>query len=181
MVCASTRFGAVRDGSAGYLAEIDARKIDGVKSAVKILIADDDEGHVGLVRRNLHRAGITNAIESFRDGKEIMDFLEGNGDGPHCQTGTPYLLLLDIRMPYMDGTEVLERLKTDQRLRKLPVVMLTTTDDPREIARCHELGCNAYITKPVDYQAFVDVVRKLGLFLTIVEFPSLEVGDEKTV
>jgi CheY-like chemotaxis protein len=80
--------------------------------------------------------------------------------------------LLDIKMPRLDGIEVLRQLRADPRTARLPIIMLTTTDDPREIQRCYELGCNVYITKPVDYQAFVEAIKRLGLFLQVVKVPS---------
>lgn len=140
---------------------------------VIILIAEDDEGHALLIRKNLTRAGITNRIMHFKDGQEVLDFLFCRGDGPQRKAGDAYVLLLDIRMPKLDGTEVLEQLKADPELRKIPVVMITTTDDPREIDRCHQLGCSNYITKPVEYDGFVNAVRQLGLFLAVVQVPSI--------
>jgi CheY-like chemotaxis protein len=86
---------------------------------------------------------------------------------------TAYVLLLDIRMPKMDGTQVLKKLKEHPELRKMPVVMITTTDDPREVEKCHELGCNNYITKPIDYDSFVNTIRQLGLFLAVVRVPEI--------
>lgn len=144
---------------------------------VIILVAEDNEGHAGLIRKNLTRAGITNPILHFQDGQEILDFLFRQGSGPHRVPGDAHVLLLDIRMPKVDGTEVLRRVKSDPALRKLPVIMITTTDDPREINLCHELGCNNYITKPVEYEAFVNAIRQLGLFLTVVQIPEIH---EKT-
>lgn len=140
---------------------------------VVILIAEDDEGHAGLIRKNLARAGISNPIEHFVDGQEILDFLFRRGDGPHRKENGAYIVLLDIRMPKVDGTEVLRRIKEDSELRKIPVIMLTTTDDPREVERCHALGCSSYIAKPVEYDAFVNAVRQLGLFLAVVQVPQV--------
>jgi CheY-like chemotaxis protein len=145
-----------------------------MEKEVVILIAEDDDGHAALIRKNLQRAGIHNEIIRFRDGQEVIDFLFAEGDRPHRQHGAPYVLLLDIRMPKVDGVEVLRRIKADSELGKLPVIMLTTTDDPSEIEKCHDLGCNSYITKPIDYDNFVNAVRQLGLFLQIVEVPNLD-------
>lgn len=145
-----------------------------MKQEVIILIAEDDEGHAHLIKKNLARAGIANEIIHFKDGQEAVDFLFCEGDGPHRKADCPYVLLLDIRMPKLDGTEVLERLKADPELRKIPVVMITTTDDPREVERCHTLGCSNYITKPIEYEAFVNAVRQLGLFLAVVQVPSIK-------
>ena len=138
---------------------------------VVILIADDDAGHVRLIEKNLARAGLHNPIQRFEDGQAILDFLFRRGEGPKCVTVAPYLLLLDIRMPKVDGVEVLRQIKADVSLRKMPVVMLTTTDDPREISRCHELGCSHYIVKPVDYDKFSDTIKQMGLFFGLVQVP----------
>ncbi len=140
---------------------------------ITILIAEDDDGHAELVQKNLRRAGIINSIIRFSDGTEALNFLCKEGDSPHLIDGNAYVLLLDIRMPGLDGIEVLKKIKGDSSLKKIPVIMLTTTDDPREVAKCHEIGCSSYITKPVAYESFVDAVHKLGLFLTIVKVPSI--------
>jgi len=138
---------------------------------VIILVAEDDEGHANLIKKNLKRAGIVNEILLFIDGQEILNFLFRKGDGPHRKSGEAYILLLDIRMPKIDGVQVLEQIKTDPSLKKLPVIMITTTDDPREIENCHEMGCSSYITKPIDYENFVNAIRQLGLFLSVVQVP----------
>lgn len=140
---------------------------------VVILVAEDDEGHAGLIKKNLTRAGIVNEILHFKNGQEILDFLFRQGDGPHLQTGTAYVLLLDIRMPKVDGAQVLAQVKADPELRKLPVIMITTTDDPIEVENCHALGCSNYITKPIDYDNFVNAIRQLGLFLSVVQVPRI--------
>jgi CheY-like chemotaxis protein len=141
-----------------------------MQKEIKILIAEDDEGHATLIKKNLNRSGIVNEITHFKDGQEILDFMtHKNGKG--LQKGISYLILLDIRMPKLDGIEVLRQIKSDELLKKIPVIMITTTDDPDEVEKCHQLGCNNYITKPIDYVKFVDVIRQLGLFLSIVEVP----------
>ena len=141
---------------------------------VVILIADDDAGHARLIDKNLRRAGLSNPILRFEDGQQILDFLLQRGDGPKRTSGTSYLLLLDIRMPKVDGVEVLRQLKADLELRKIPVSMLTTTDDPREVERCHDLGCNNYIVKPVDYEKFSEAITNLGLFISLVQVPEIQ-------
>jgi CheY-like chemotaxis protein len=142
-----------------------------MKTAPVILIVDDDEGHALLVRNNLEESGLSNRIEHFRDGQTVLDFLFRHGTGPSREEGQSYLVLLDIRMPKMDGIEVLRRLKANSELHKLPVIMLTTTDDPREVDLCHELGCNIYIQKPVDYDKFTEAIRRLGLFIALLLVP----------
>jgi len=143
-----------------------------MKNEVVILIADDDDAHVALIQRNLKRAGISNEQLVFSDGEQVLHFLKGEGERRR-QSGTPYLLLLDIKMPRIDGVEVLRRVKNDPELRKMPAIMITTTEDPREVERCHSLGCSNYITKPVEYDKFVEAIRRLGLFLLVVEVPKI--------
>ena len=140
---------------------------------VVILIADDDAGHARLIEKNLQRTGLHNPILLFKDGQEILDFLFLRGAGPKLATDMAYLLLLDIRMPKVDGVEVLRQIKNDAELRKLPVIMLTTTDDPREVARCHALGCSNYIVKPVDYEKFSEAIKQFGLFISLIQVPEI--------
>jgi len=142
-----------------------------MKDAPVILIVEDDEGHAILVQENLAAAGLHNPIEHFRDGQAALDFLFRRGQGRRRETGRTYLVLLDIRMPKVDGIEVLRQIKADPELRKLPVIMLTTTDDSREVERCHQLGCNVYIQKPVDYEKFAEAIRRLGLFVLMLLVP----------
>ncbi|MDZ4289498.1 MAG: response regulator [Prosthecobacter sp.] len=143
-----------------------------MKRETVILIADDDAGHARLIEKNLGRAALSNRIERFEDGQQVLDFLFCRGERRREPDST-YLLLLDIRMPKVDGVEVLRQLKEDPELRRLPIIMLTTTDDPREVQRCHELGCSNYIVKPVDYLQFADAVIKMGSFITLVRVPEL--------
>lgn len=145
----------------------------GMHKEVVILMAEDDEGHAGLIRKNLARAGVINEVLHFSDGQQILDFLFRQDPGRAFQAGTAYVLLLDIRMPKVDGAAVLAQMKADPELRKMPVIMLTTTDDPREVDRCHNLGCSNYIAKPIEYEAFANAIRQLGLFLAVVEVPKI--------
>jgi CheY-like chemotaxis protein len=149
-----------------------------MKKEVIVLIAEDDDGHAILIEKNLRRAGLLNEIIRFKDGQETLDFLFKKGKKPKREHDTAYLLLLDIRMPKVDGIEVLRQVKADNVLKKLPIIMITTTDDPREVELCHELGCSNYITKPIDYNNFMEAVRQLGMFLLVVEVPKIE-GEKK--
>jgi CheY-like chemotaxis protein len=133
-----------------------------------ILLAEDDDGHARLIERNLQRAGFVNRIVRAKDGQEALNLVRGVDGLP---PDTQFLLLLDINMPRVDGLEVLRQLKADARTAKIPVIMLTTTDDPREVERCYQLGCSVYITKPVRYEDFVDALNRLGMFLDIVKLP----------
>jgi CheY-like chemotaxis protein len=136
-----------------------------------IVLAEDDDGHATLVQRNLERSGLVNRFTRVKDGQEALELLRGEGAYEGQALSAASLLLLDINMPRVDGVEVLRQLRADPRTSRLPVIMLTTTDDPREVERCYQLGCNVYITKPVDYQAFVEAIKRLGLFLQVVVIP----------
>jgi len=146
-------------------------------SELTILIAEDDDGHAELIVENLRDAGINNQIIRFRNGQEALDFFFNEpqpGTAAVRTHGQAYMLLLDIRMPKVDGVEVLRQIKADPELKKMPVLMLTTTDDPREIEKCYSLGCSCYITKPLDYKQFSDTLTRLGLFLLVVQIPQLD-------
>src|SRR5262245_6015030 len=136
-----------------------------------ILLAEDDDGHASLIRRNLQRAGVINEITHVRDGQEALDFLRGRGAYAGTAPPAPMLLLLDINMPRVNGVDVLREVKRHPATALIPVIMLTTTDDPREVQRCYELGCSVYLTKPVQYADFVEAIKRLGLFLEIIKAP----------
>jgi CheY-like chemotaxis protein len=136
-----------------------------------IVLAEDDDGHANLIHRNLERAGLTNGFIRVKDGQEALDLIRGEGQFAGQAPRDGYLLLLDINMPRVDGIEVLRQVKADPNLATIPVIMLTTTDDPREVERCYKIGCNVYITKPVAYDKFVEAIRQLGLFLQVVKIP----------
>ena len=138
---------------------------------VRILAVDDDHGHIELIRRNLARAGFMNEIIPVHSGEEAMDFVYMRGDFAGRQAKGRLLILLDINMPGMDGLEVLRTLKSDPQKARIPVIILTTTEDPREVQRCYELGCSVYITKPVSSDRFMDAIKRLGLFISVVELP----------
>jgi CheY-like chemotaxis protein len=135
-----------------------------------ILLAEDDDGHASLIQRNMKRAGVGNEVARVRDGQEALDYIRRQGayaDRPVV----PLLVLLDINMPKVDGIGVLQAIKADPATTKLPIIMLTTTDDPREVERCYALGCSVYVTKPVKYDDFVDALTRLGMFLEIIKVP----------
>jgi len=138
-----------------------------------ILIADDDDGHAFLVEDNLRRGGVNTTFLRFNDGQEVLDFLFGRTTSPVFKPDQAYLLLLDIRMPKVDGVAVLQQIKANPDLHKLPVIILTTTEDPREVDRCHALGCNIYIHKPVSYDSFAHAIAQLGKFVSLVKVPRI--------
>ena len=139
--------------------------------SLTIVLAEDDDGHASLIHRNLQRAGIDNGFIRVKDGQEALDLIFGRGEFAGKPMGENTLLLLDINMPRVDGVEVLRTLKSDPATNAIPIIMLTTTDDPREIERCYQLGCNVYVTKPVDYEDFINGIKQLGLFLQVVRIP----------
>lgn len=135
-----------------------------------IVMIEDDLGHARLIEKNIRRAGVSNAIVHFADGTSALEHLfpaDSRREGED-----PMLILLDLNLPDMSGVDVLRRVKEDPALRRVPVIMLTTTDDRLEIQRCYDLGCNVYITKPVNYQDFAEAVRQLGLFLAVIQVPA---------
>ena len=138
-----------------------------MKKDAVILIAEDDRGHFELVKRNLWLNYVNNEILHFKDGQDILDFLYQTGSGPKREDDESYILLLDIRMPKVDGREVLKQIKEDPQLRKIPVIMLTTTAEAQEINQCYEMGCSFYMVKPVNYNKFMEAVESLGAFLSL--------------
>jgi CheY-like chemotaxis protein len=138
---------------------------------VTIVIVEDDPGHARLMERSVRRAHITNDIVILRDGQDALDYLfpEPCIEEP---PNVPYLMLLDLGLPIVDGYTVLQRVKRDERTHHIPVIILTTVDVPAEIERCYALGCTVYMTKPVEETRFIEVIRQLGLCLSIVQIPT---------
>jgi CheY-like chemotaxis protein len=146
--------------------------VDQQREPIKILLVEDDDGHARLIERNLRRVNLCNPIERVRDGLEALEYLRNEGAfGDRRRFSRPRLLLLDINMPRMDGIEVLERVKADEQLRCLPVIMLTSTDNQAEIDRCYCAGASGYVAKPVNIASLGEKLERLGMFLEIVEFP----------
>jgi CheY-like chemotaxis protein len=142
------------------------------KQSVLIMLVEDDEGHQLLIRENLRAGGVINDVLQMGHGEEALDYLFRRGvHRDPAKTPRPGLILLDIKMPKVDGYTVLERVKADPQLRHIPVLMLTSTEDQVEVNRCYSLGANGYIVKPLSYDAFQARVKSLGLFLDIVRFP----------
>ncbi len=136
-----------------------------MKEDTVILLAEDDDGHATLTRMTLRDLGLKNRIIRFRDGQETLDFLFGNGQGPSREADAHYLLLLDLRMPKVDGIAVLRRIRQDGQLRRMPVVVLSTTDNPEEIKTCKSLHCCCYIVKAAGYEAFAAALQQVKPFL----------------
>ena len=138
---------------------------------VTIIMIEDDEGHARLIERNIRRSGVNNEILPFSNGTEAVKYLFGTDGTGINQKGRALLILLDLNLPDMTGIEILRQIKANQYLKTTPVVVLTTTDDSQEIKRCYELGCNVYITKPVNYESFANAIRQLGLFFSVIQVP----------
>lgn len=132
--------------------------------AVTILLVEDDKGHAELVKLNLKRGGIHNEVIHFESGQKSLDFLSQK------QSDKKYLMLLDINMPGINGLQVLSKLKSSEATRNIPIIILTTATEEREAEYCYELGCNVFITKPIDYETFCTAIQELGAFLKIAKF-----------
>ncbi len=120
-----------------------------MKDTAVFLVVEDDSGHFELTKRCLRKAGFANEILWFIDGEGLLDFLSGEGDGAVFEAGREYVMLLDIRMPKVDGIEVLEMVKGSDEFADMPVIVVTTSDAPGNVLRCRELGCDGYVIKPL--------------------------------
>ncbi len=138
---------------------------------VTFLLIEDDPGHARLIEKNVRRAGVNNPIIPFTDGTSALAYLFGEDGAGRRTAPAAILLLLDLNLPDMSGLDILMRVKADEHLKRVPVIVLTTTDDKHEIQRCYDLGCNVYITKPVEYESFATAIRQLGLFLAVMQVP----------
>lgn len=141
------------------------------QTPVTIVMVEDDDGHARLIEKNIRRAGVNNEIKPFTTGTEALAYLLGSDGSGKGHKGEALLILLDLNLPDMSGIDILQKIKQSAGLHMAPVVVLTTTDDKREIQRCYDLGCNVYITKPVDYEHFAQAIRQLGLFFTVMQVP----------
>ena len=137
---------------------------------IKIVMVEDDPGHARLIEKNLRRSGIANEIVAIANGQGIFDYFDQiYGEQRELEQ---LLILLDLNLPVLDGYQVLARLKSDERTKKIPVIVLTTTDVPHEVKKCYELGCNLFISKPIQYDQFCNTIHNLGLLLSITKIPS---------
>ncbi len=141
---------------------------------VTIIMVEDDEGHARLIEKNIRRAGVANEIIPFLNGTDALAYLMGPDGTGAVNKGRQLLVLLDLNLPDMTGIDILEKVKGNEHTKRSPVVVLTTTDDQREIQRCYDLGANVYITKPVDYDGFANAIRQLGLFFSVMQIPETD-------
>ena len=138
---------------------------------VSIVMIEDDEGHARLIERNIRRTGVNNDIQSFRNGTGGLRFLLGADGSGEDSAQRSMLILLDLNLPDMTVVDILTKVKANKHTKCSPVIILTTTDDEREIKRCYDLGANVYITKPVNYEGFANAIQQLGLFLSVMQIP----------
>lgn len=137
-------------------------------TAARILLAEDSAQDVELTLNALAENNLANSVEVVRDGAEALDYLHRRGKYAGREAGNPVLLLLDLKMPRVDGLEVLRDVKADPRLRTIPVVILTSSREEQDVVRSYELGVNAYVVKPVEFDQFLRAVRDVGLFWLLV-------------
>src|SRR5437016_3472278 len=142
-----------------------------MSNAVSIVLIEDDAGHARLIERNIRRAGVNNEIVPFANGSDALNFLLGPHSDGDLHQGKTLLILLDLNLPDMTGLDILRRVKENRYLKRTPVVILTTADDADEIKRCYELGCNVYITKPLQSESFSRAIQQLGIFLSMMRVP----------
>lgn len=134
----------------------------GIKQKVELLLVEDDYGHATLLRRNLERRDCGHRILHFIDGQEILDFLFPDGENARLPADRFYILLLDLRLPKIYGIDILRRIKENVVLQRMPVIIISTMDEKKELDNAYGLGCDAYIVKPIDYDLLVEAVRRLS-------------------
>jgi len=134
----------------------------------RILLVEDDPKDVELTINALSEYCVANEIAIARDGEEALDFLYRRGTFASRLEGNPVVILLDLKMPKLDGIQVLRHLKTDEQMRCIPVVVLTSSREDRDLVECYKLGVNAYVVKPIRFTEFVEAVRQLGIFWALI-------------
>lgn len=137
----------------------------------RILLAEDNANDVELTLLALAQYNLANEVIVTRDGAEALDFLYRRGSFQMREEGNPAVILLDLKMPKVDGLEVLRQAKSDPNLKLIPVVLLTSSREERDVVKSYELGVNAYVVKPVDFHEFVDAIKEVGLFWSIINVP----------
>jgi CheY-like chemotaxis protein len=142
-----------------------------MKDLKRILLAEDDPKDVELILSALEEHKLANEVVVVYDGSEALDYLHERGTFKGRPSGHPAVILLDLKMPKMDGIEVLQKIKADEGLKTLPVVVLTSSRESRDLDECYRLGVNAYVVKPVKFSEFVDAVKELGVFWALINEP----------
>ena len=137
----------------------------------RILMVEDDPKDVELTLTALEEYHLANEVVVTRDGQQALDYLYCRGDFSGRPQGNPAVMLLDLKLPKIDGLEVLQKIKSDERLKMIPVVVLTSSHEEKDMMRSYSLGVNAYVVKPVDFHEFVNAVRELGVFWAVINEP----------
>jgi CheY-like chemotaxis protein len=137
----------------------------------RILMVEDDPKDVELTLTALEEYNLVNEVVVVRDGQEALDYLYCQGQFSARLRDNPAVIMLDLKLPKVDGLEVLNRIKSDGRLKMIPVVVLTSSREERDMMRSYQLGVNAYVVKPVDFHEFVNAVRELGVFWAVINQP----------
>ncbi|MBI2977193.1 MAG: response regulator [Chloroflexi bacterium] len=137
----------------------------------RILLVEDDARDVELTLNALEEYNLANEVVVARDGAEALDYLYRRGEYRLCAEGNPVVVLLDLKLPKVDGREVLRTIKADDRFRVMPVVMLTSSREESDLVESYKLGANAYVVKPVDFHEFVNAIKQLGVFWAVVNEP----------
>ena len=145
-----------------------------------ILLAEDNPNDVELTLAGLAELHLANEVVVVRDGAEALDYLHARGKYEARADGNPAVILLDLKMPRMDGLEVLTEVKSNNQLRSIPVVMLTSSAQESDLVRSYRLGVNAYVVKPVNYQEFINAIKQVGAFWAVVNEPPPEGIDHST-
>jgi len=137
----------------------------------RILLAEDSEKDIELALEALEEHNLANAVVVVRDGAEALDYLYRRGQYAGGSDGQPVLVLLDLKMPKVDGLEVLRQIKMDPELKRIPVVIMTSSREEQDLIRSYDLGVNAYVVKPVKFAEFMDSVKQLGIFWALINEP----------
>jgi len=142
-----------------------------METPARVLMVEDDPKDVELTLTALEDYNLVNEVFVVRDGQEALDYLYSQGPFSARPNDNPAVILLDLKLPKVDGLEVLKRIKSDERLKMIPVVVLTSSREERDMIRSYQLGVNAYVVKPVDFHEFVNAVRELGVFWAVINQP----------
>ena len=145
----------------------------------RILLAEDNQNDVELTLSALEEYNLANEVVVVRDGVEVLDYLFQRGSFANHPNGTPAVVLLDLKMPRMDGLEALRQLRADPCLKRVPVVMITSSREEQDLVRSYELGVNAYVVKPVDFQKFVECIKQIGFFWALINEPPPSQAGQK--
>jgi DNA-binding response OmpR family regulator len=137
----------------------------------RILIVEDDPNDVELTLTALTDYNLANEVVVTRDGQQALDYLYCRGEFSTRSSGNPAVMLLDLKLPKVSGLEVLQQIKSDERLKMMPVVVLTSSNEEKDMVRSYSLGVNAYVVKPVDFHEFVNAVKELGVFWAVINEP----------